>query len=219
MKIAENLLFSLLLFCLVVAGLPAQATQTESLTPWESAVVTVEATVLKSMLDLATKKKWDPAKAHLVVYRDIGSCPNAAEAIGKMLITKNKDGALVAIQLTLEELINPHRGPIASTRQVKRSFIRAIQGTKDEKSKASLITTFFKIFSLDGLTAAEKVTLNQLERMVGEGLLKTAATIEKIFAALIEEVGNLSPLEERGTVSPPPPLTLMTKPQSTNTDP
>ena len=207
MKVAENLLFFLLLLFCLVAGLPAQATQTESPTPWESAVVAVETTILKSMLDLAAKKQWDPAKAHLVVYRDIGSCPNAAEAIGKMLITKNKDGALSTIQLTRAELINPHRGPIASTRQVKRSFIRAIQGTKDEKAKASLIATFFQIFSLDGLTPAEKVTLNQLERMVNEGLLKTAATIEKIFAAVIEEVGNLSPLDERGSTPPPPPLT------------
>ena len=212
--------FASLLLIVSVGLLPsvAQAAYTTEGRPtaWESAVVAVESNVLKSMHDLASKKQWDSAKAHLIVYRDIGSCSNAAETIGKMLITKNKDGALAVIQLTLNELINPHRGPITSTRQVKRSFIRAIQASKGEKSKTTLIVTFFNVFSLDGLTPSEKVTINELQRMVGEGLLKTAATIEKIFAVVIEEVGNPSPLDERGMLSPISHLTTEPQPAEPN---
>ena len=199
--------FTVFCFCFIspfsVWATHTSDTPEERSTAWEDAVVVVESSVLKRMQELALKKRWDPAKAHLLVYRDVGSCLSAAEAIGKMLISKNKDGAVAVIQLARDELIHPHDGPVTSTRQVKRSFIRAIQASNKQESKASLIATFFTIFSLDGLTPLEKVTLNELERVVGEGLLKTAAIIEKIFAAVIEEVGILSPLDERGMSSPP----------------
>lgn len=194
-SLAHCFVFLLVTFAV---GSAARATAGENYsTAWESAVYAVESSVLKSMHDLASKKEWDPAKAHLVVYRDIGSCPSAAEAIGKMLISKNRDGALAVIQLARDELIHPHRGPVTSTRQVKRSFVRAIQASKKQESKSALIVTFLDVFSLDCLTPSEKVALQELQRMVEEGLLKTAATIEKIFAVVIEEVGNLSPLDDR----------------------
>lgn len=202
----------LLLF--IITGLSpfvAQATHTTEPTPWEGAVIAVESSVLKNMHALAAKKKWDEAKAHLIVYQEIGSNPNAGEAIGKMLITKNKDGALAVIQLAQDELIQPHKGPITSTRQVKRAFVRAMQQfPKKQGPKSTLLATFFSIFSLEALTPSEKVTLHELERMVDEGLLKTSAILEKILAVIIEEVGILSPLDERNA-PPSAPLSQVTE--------
>ena len=185
------------LFTILITLTPFTQATEQPTTAWEDAVILVDSSILKSMLDLATNKKWDPAKGLLKVYREIGSCPSAATAIGKMLITKNRDGATTVIKLTSEELIRPHKSPIRSTRQVKRAFMRAIHSTPKQESKEALLNTFLGIFTIDGLTPSEKAAIGELGGVVEKGLLKTAAILERILLVIIEEVGNLSPLDER----------------------
>lgn len=190
----------ILILALFAAPIATQATQDgqdpPATTAWEDAVKFIDTTLLKSMLELATNKKWEPAKGLLKVYREVGSCPNAAIAIGKMLITKNHAGAIAMIQLTNEELVQAHKSPIRSTRQVKRSFARTIQSEKKQESKEALLNTFLSIFAIDGLTPSEKATIQELREVVGKGLLKTAAILERVLLVVIEEVGNESPLDD-----------------------
>ena len=164
---------------------------------WVAAVEYIETTILKDLEALASNKEYGPALVLLDVYRELGSNPNAAVAIGKMLIKKNRDGAVAVIQLTRQELINPLRGPIWSTKQVKRAFVRGIKSTPKQDSKKVLMTTFLEIFTLDGMTVAERTTVEELKKVIDEDLLKTAVILEKVLTVIIEEVGNLSPLDER----------------------
>ena len=181
---------------------PAQI-QKEEAAPmmWGGAVEYIETTILEDLEALASKGDWKESIALLGVYRDIGSNSNAATAIGKMLIKRKRDGAVTVIQLTRQELINPFRGPIQSTRQVKRAFVSAIKSTSKQESKEVLMTTFLKIFTLDGMTPSERTAVEELKNAIDEDLLETAAVLEKVLAVIVEEVGNLSALDERPDTS------------------
>ena len=164
---------------------------------WLVAAEYVETTILKDLETLASNKDWKPALVLLDVYREIGSNANAANAIGKMLIKKKHEGSVTVIQLTRQELVNPFLGPIQSTRQVKQAFISGIKSTSKQESKEALMTTFLKIFTLDGMTPSEQAAVEELKNAIDENLLETAVILEKVLASIVAEVGNFSALDER----------------------
>ena len=201
MRKLSSYTFSLTVIFILLLSQPATATQDqeEQSAParWVGAVMYVETTILQDLETLASNKKWGPAMTLLDVYREIGSNSNAAIAIGKMLIKKNRDGAVTVIQLARQELINPFDGPIQSTRQVKRVLVSGIISAPKQESKQAVMTVFLKIFTLEGMTPSERTSVEELKKVIDEGLLKTAAILEKVLAVIIEEVGNFSPLDER----------------------
>ncbi len=202
------IIFTLLLSQSIVVA--TQWNQEGQITPkgWVGAAEYVEVAILRDLETLASNKEWRAALALLDVYREVGSNPNAAIAIGKMLIKKNRDGAVTVIQLTWQELIDPFRGPIQSTRQVKRAFVSGIISAPKQESKQAVMTTFLKVFTLEGMTPSERTSVEELKKVIDEDLLKTAAILEKVLAAIIEEVGNLSPLDERPTAPVAPELSF-----------
>ena len=186
-------------FLFTITAAVATATQEEQVTAEaEEARIFVDETILKNMQDLVIINKrwvWNPTKALLEIYREIGSCPNAAREINKMLIKRNESGANAIIQLTIEELVNPNKSPITSTKQVKRVFFRAIQKAEGWKTKEQILNTFRDIFSLEGMTPVEKKTVLLLAEAIDREMTITTDSIVIILLLLIEEIGEISPLD------------------------
>ena len=201
-----NVLFFVLTLTLLTSAFATQTQEEQPIEPnpqgWVSAVEFVEKTILSEMEKQAANKRWDEASELLNVYRKLGSNQNAGMAIGKMLIKKNRDGAVTVIKLTHQELINPFHGPIDSTKTVKVSLIKGVQTAQKQRVKQVLMNTFLNIFTLDGLTPSERTAVEELKKAVDEDLLKTAAVLEKIVLVLFDEVGNLSPLDDRPDIPP-----------------
>ena len=65
---------------------------------------------------------------------------------------------------------------------------------------------FLKIFTFEGMTPSERTAVEELKKAIDEDLLKTAAILEKVLSVVIEEVGNLSALDERPAASMAPEM-------------
>ena len=216
MKITTSLLFLIVILFVSVSraetstpknaamqSTPAKAGQTATQNrspniPWEAGVFSFEHETLSAMFNFVEKKKWDEAAYHHRIYKTLGSNESAKIEIGTLLLDRNKKGALAAIRLTKKELIDPHRGPISSTRQVKKVFIRTIQSAEKWSVKAAIMDTMLNIFSMGKMTPPEMTAMGELQKAIEEELRVTSTSLGTVLLSILEHgLINQTPLDLR----------------------
>ena len=174
--------------------------------PWETRAILVEQGILSPMTIFTEKKKWDEVAYLLSLYRSLGSNERAKVEFTGLLQQKNKEGLLATIRLVKAELIQPIRGPITSTRQVKKVFIRTILSAKRWETKTVLMEAMLDIFSIEKMALVEMTATQELQEAIGKELRVTTMAIGNILIAIFEHgIVNPTSLDSRPQSSFPTP--------------
>ena len=166
--------------------------------PWETRATLVEQGILSPMIVFTEKKEWDEVAYLLSLYRSLGSNERAKAEFTGLLQQKNKEGLLATIRLVKAELIQPIRGPITSTTQVKKVFIRTILSAKRWETKMVLMEAMLDIFSIEKMALVEMTATQELQEAIGKELRVTTMAIGNILIAIFEHgIVNPTSLDSR----------------------